>query len=146
MAGPYRQILVAFELEEASDQALIDKALQWAHGDEVAFSIVHSIEHMASFGSAYGVTAGIDVEEVLLEESVQALQRIGQQLNVPSDRQRVPIGSAKTTILSYAQEINADLIIVGSHGRHGVQLLLGSTANAILHGASCDVLAVRLTD
>ena len=62
MAGPYRQILVAFELEEASDQALIDKALQWAHGDQVAFSIVHSIEHMASFGSAYGVTAGIDVD------------------------------------------------------------------------------------
>jgi len=35
-------------------------------------------------------------------------------------------------------------IVVGSHGRHGLALLLGSTANDILHGAPCDVLAVRL--
>jgi len=41
---------------------------------------------------------------------------------------------------------NTDLVIVGSHGRHGVRLLLGSTANAVLHGAECDVLAVRVQD
>jgi universal stress protein A len=29
---------------------------------------------------------------------------------------------------------------------HGLQLLLGSTANAVLHGAKCDVLAVRHSD
>ena len=43
-----------------------------------------------------------------------------------------------------AREQGADLIIVGSHGRHGLALLLGSTANGVLHGASCDVLAVRV--
>ena len=54
--------------------------------------------------------------------------------------------SLKKVILAEAQAINADLIIVGSHGRHGVSLILGSTANAILHGAQCDVLAVRVPD
>ncbi|MEO1899758.1 MAG: universal stress protein, partial [Methylococcales bacterium] len=39
-----------------------------------------------------------------------------------------------------------DLIVVGSHGRHGLALLLGSTANGVLHHAVCDVLAVRLSD
>jgi universal stress protein A len=34
--------------------------------------------------------------------------------------------------------------VVGSHGRHGLALLLGSTANDVLHGAPCDVLAVKL--
>jgi len=43
-----------------------------------------------------------------------------------------------------ADEQGADLIIVGSHGRHGLALLLGSTANGVLHGAACDVLAVRV--
>ena len=38
----------------------------------------------------------------------------------------------------------ADVIVVGSHGRHGLALLLGSTANGVLHGATCDVLAVRV--
>ena len=37
-----------------------------------------------------------------------------------------------------------DLIVIGSHGRHGLALLLGSTANSVLHHARCDVLAVRL--
>jgi len=41
-----------------------------------------------------------------------------------------------------AQDV--DLIIVGSHGRHGWRLVLGSTANAVLHGARCDVLAARV--
>jgi universal stress protein A len=43
-----------------------------------------------------------------------------------------------------ATEQNCDVIVVGSHGRHGLALLLGSTANDLLHGAPCDVLAVRL--
>jgi universal stress protein A len=34
------------------------------------------------------------------------------------------------------------LIVVGSHGRKGFALLLGSTPNSVLHGATCDVLAV----
>jgi len=52
----------------------------------------------------------------------------------------------ETEIHTLANEIGADLIVVGSHGRHGLALLLGSTANGVLHGAPCDVLAVRVGD
>jgi universal stress protein A len=45
-----------------------------------------------------------------------------------------------------ANQEGADLIIVGSHGRKGFALLLGSTSNSVLHGASCDVLAVRVAE
>jgi universal stress protein A len=43
-----------------------------------------------------------------------------------------------------AEELDADLIVLGTHGRHGLGLMLGSTANAVLHGAPCDVLAVKV--
>ena len=56
------------------------------------------------------------------------------------------MGSPKTEIVRVANENKVDLIIVGSHGRHGLALLLGSTANGVLHHATCDVLAVRLQD
>ena len=56
------------------------------------------------------------------------------------------MGSPKTEIVRVANEHKVDLIIVGSHGRHGLALLLGSTANGVLHHATCDVLAVRLRD
>jgi universal stress protein A len=39
-----------------------------------------------------------------------------------------------------------ELIVLGTHGQKGVQLLLGATANSVLHGADCDVLAVRVYD
>jgi len=37
-----------------------------------------------------------------------------------------------------------DLIAVASHGRHGISVLLGSTADGVMHTASCDVLMVRV--
>jgi universal stress protein A len=35
-------------------------------------------------------------------------------------------------------------VVLGTHGQKGVQILLGSTANSVLHGANCDVLVVRV--
>lgn len=55
------------------------------------------------------------------------------------------IGSPVPEILGLAEEIGADLIICGSHGRGAVgRLLLGSVSEAVLHGARCPVLIVRL--
>jgi universal stress protein A len=45
-----------------------------------------------------------------------------------------------------AKDQDIDLIVVGSHGRHGLALIFGSTSNSVLHGATCDVLAVRISD
>ncbi|MEW8014407.1 MAG: universal stress protein, partial [Candidatus Sedimenticola endophacoides] len=56
----------------------------------------------------------------------------------------VEVGVPKREIVRVAQEHGADLIVLGSHGRHGLQLLLGSTASGVLHLAGCDVLAVRI--
>ena len=56
------------------------------------------------------------------------------------------MGAPKNVIIHQAEKLKADLIIVGSHGRHGIQLLLGSTANGVIHHAHCDVLAVRIAD
>ncbi|MEZ5528918.1 MAG: universal stress protein [Porticoccaceae bacterium] len=44
----------------------------------------------------------------------------------------------------FAIDNNVDLIVVGSHGRHGLSLILGSTATGVLHGSQCDVLAVKV--
>jgi len=64
-----------------------------------------------------------------------------------TDAEQVVISSSRNPghgILRFAREQDIDLIVVGSHGRHGIDVLLGSTANAVLHRAHCDVLAVRV--
>ena len=53
-------------------------------------------------------------------------------------------GRPEREVHRIAEESDVDLIVVGSHGRHGLALILGSTSTSILHGAKCDVLAVRV--
>jgi universal stress protein A len=65
-------------------------------------------------------------------------------LQIPEDHQHLIFGRPEAEIHRVAEELEADLIVVGSHGRHGLALLLGSTANGVLHGAKTDVLAVRV--
>jgi len=82
----------------------------------------------------------------LLDEARQSMEKLGEQLGVAKADQHIEVGPTKVKILKVAEEAGIDLIICGSHGRHGLSLLLGSTANAILHGAKCDVLTVRLPE
>lgn len=142
---PYEKIILALSLS-VTDQPLIKKAQGLIKEERIELYLIHAVEHINTYGAAYGISAGIDVENVLLEEAKKSVKEIASSLNVPLIRQIVKIGSPKFIILDQAEKIEADLILVGSHGRHGIQLLLGSTANAVLHGAKCDVLAVRLKE
>lgn len=142
----YNHILLAVELETDCDDFPIQRALALSKEFNAKLSLIHAVEHMSSYGAAYGIAAGADIEEMLLENAKEAMSKLGQKFGVPESQQIIKIGPAKLVILEQAEEMKADLIIVGSHGRHGVRLLLGSTANAILHGAKCDVLAIRIKE
>jgi universal stress protein A len=82
----------------------------------------------------------------LLEVEKSKLIELGNRLGVDEDNQWLVWGVPKEEIVEIATQQHIDLIVVGSHGRHGLALLLGSTANSILHHTPCDVLAVRLLD
>lgn len=142
----YNHVLLALELSSETDEHVIKKAKALAKKYGAKLTLIHAIEHMVSFGAAYSMPAGVEIEEELTVAAKDTLQDIGKRLDVSVQDQLVVSGTAKHVIVEEAKKLNADLIIVGSHGRHGVRLLLGSTANAVLHGAHCDVLAVRVSD
>ncbi len=142
----YKNILLALALDEASDERIVTKTKEIAQEFGSSITMIHAIEHLSSYGAAYGVTAGLDVEEVLKKEAQETMSKLAEELGVDESHQLIEIGPAKYVILAQAKKSDVDLIVIGSHGRHGVQLLLGSTANAVLHAAECDVLAVRVED
>lgn len=142
----YKKLLLAVELNPSCDDLPAVKAGQFRKEFESELYLIHAIEHLSSYGAAYGIAAGADIEKILLDDAQEAMQALGDKLDVPPERQIIKLGPAKSLILEEANHLQADLIIVGSHGRHGIRLLLGSTANAVLHGAKCDVLAVRLKE
>ncbi|SPY78283.1 Universal stress protein F [Providencia rustigianii] len=73
-----------------------------------------------------------------LEEVLKDIKIADKQINC-----KISIGSAKDEILDYAEEINADLIVVGSHHPSTSTYLLGSTASAIVRHAKTSVFVVR---
>ena len=86
------------------------------------------------------------VQDQLHDTAKIQLTRLAASLDVPPDRCHLVFGRPETEIHLLAEQIGADLIVVGSHGRHGLALLLGSTSTGVLHGSPCDVLAVRVGD
>lgn len=140
----YHKILLAVELATESDQRIIKHAMEMAKTFSAEILLVHAIEHISSYGAAYGVAVGADVEQMLIDNAKKELDKVAKKLDVSEKGQLLRVGPAGPIILEEAEKHKADLIIIGSHGRHGMRLLLGSTANSVLHGAKCDVLAVRL--
>ncbi len=139
----YNVILVAVDLSSEAQQ-LASKARELAHANNATLHLVHVIEPL-SF--AYGGDVPMDlssIQDQLDEHAHNKLAHFGERMDYPISGQHVVSGHTETEIHRLADSLNVDLIVVGSHGRHGLALLLGSTANGVLHGAHCDVLAVRV--
>jgi universal stress protein A len=142
MSG-YRHILLGVDLGAESQQVVARAvALRDAFGS--AISVIHVIEPL-SF--AYGGDIPMDfsgIQEEIHKQARTHLNALCDPLNIPEANRHLVVGRPETEIHHVAEEIGADLVVVGSHGRHGLSLLMGSTANGVLHGAKCDVLAVRV--
>lgn len=143
-ADTYRHILYATDFGPAA-QAIGARALDLAHRYKARLSLVHVVEYVpVDLSGDLAMPPPMEIEAELLKVAHRRLAELAAQLGIPDAPQTVKSGGAKREILDLAQANDVDLIVLGSHGRSGWQLLLGSTANAVLHGAGCDVLAVRV--
>lgn len=143
----YQHIMIATDFSKHSAEVCA-KAVELAERYQAKLSICHVVEDFPLTDFAYEpmISVDIDMREAMLEAGKKQIAEQANKFAIPTERQWVEFGSPGYDIVRLAEEQHVDLIIVGSHGRHGLRLLLGSTANAILHHAQCDVLAVRLRD
>ena len=141
---PYLHILVAVDLTEECDPVM-HRAQKLAASSGAKLSVVHIVEPMAM---AFGGDVPMDLSMLQQQQFDQARERLDKFADkypaLSAEHRQLAYGQPRQEIHRLAEEQQWDLIIVGSHGRHGLALLLGSTANDVLHGAPCDVLAVRL--
>ncbi|MFZ5722730.1 MAG: universal stress protein [Pseudomonadota bacterium] len=138
----YRHILLAADL--APDTALVAERAKALAGPQTRITLVHVIEPLAL---AYGAEMPVDLgslQEEITRQAQQRLDLLGSQLGIATADRVLATGTIEREILRLAGERQADLIVIGSHSRRGLAALLGSTANAVLHHARCDVLAVRI--
>ncbi|MCC5858665.1 MAG: universal stress protein [Ectothiorhodospiraceae bacterium] len=143
-ARPYERLLLCVDFGEDAD-TVCARAVQLAqlHGAEIC--LLHVVEHIPidSMGEFLGSTQ-VDIHEDMMRAAESRLQRVAERFRLERARCVVSAGYTRQEIVEHAHALECDLIVVGSHSRHGLALLLGSTAGAVLQGARCDVLAVRV--
>lgn len=142
----YKHILVALDLSQQA-QEVLNKAASLAKQNKATLSVVHVTEAMTDVAT-HAFDGSIAIDLLPLQKEIQAgaianIKKLTAPFNIPAQQQHILTGHAANEIHDFSEHNNCDLIIIGSHGRQGLALLLGSTANAVLHGAKCDVLAVR---
>jgi len=141
-----KKILVPTDFSACSAKAL-DYALAFAERSGAGLILLHVVEP-AYFG-AYGQ----DVPPDLIEFHEDAQKLAGERLEKLSREKiagRAPVqtvvatGNAREVIVESARSLEADLIIIATHGYTGLRhVLLGSTAERVVRCASCPVLTVR---
>ena len=142
----YKRILVPVDGGSTSDKGL-DEAAKLARGSGAQFLLLHIVDDTVAFSSPEG--AGVNVV-------LDALRASGQEvLEKAAARARRARLQAKTVlvenftgrvaeaIVEQAKRWRADLIVMGTHGRRGVnRLLLGSNAELVIRNSTVPVLLV----
>lgn len=137
----YKKVLFATDFDEVGINAA-HKAKKIADENGAQLFLVHVVEPIPAY--AYPGFAGFaEVEVSIREQAEKELATLAERLGVDVKHRFLEFGSTKNEVLRIAEEHKIDLLVTGSHGKHGLALLLGSTAQAILHGAHCDMLIVR---
>ena len=126
---------------DASPEA--DEALEWARciaGDGDRIVVVHAWELPLVTG--YDMVVTIDpteIEELSRQGLQELLERVGDDRITSVTRQ----GHAGRALVSEADDTDADLIVVGHRGRGRMSMMLGSTANYVLHHTERPVVIIR---
>jgi universal stress protein A len=140
----YQHILLAVDFAPDSEQ-VVQRARDLVRLHAARLSLVHVTEYVpVDMANELVLPQEVELDRELNDLALKRLAELGERIGVLAADQHVLQGHTRGEILRLAEELQADLIVLGSHGRQGIQRLLGSTANAVLHGAPCDVLAVRI--
>lgn len=143
-----KKILVATDFSEPSDAAL-------AYGRELArtfgaaLTLVHVVDDVMSRG--YGIDGGVMLSDPQYQVQVEADARRRLNAAIEGEDRAITVTarvlmsrSPASAIVSYADESNIDLIVMGTRGRGGVaHLLMGSVSERVVQTAPCPVLTVR---
>ena len=143
----YKHILVAVDFSVSATQVL-NKAREIADRNGAKLSLLHVVEYLPPIDSVYEPVLSsnwIIDETEMLEQAKKSLEEFSQQQKLKDANLLTLLGTPKYEISQFVKDQQCDLVVMGSHGRHGINILLGSTTNAVLHKMPCDILAVKIS-
>lgn len=138
-----QHILAPVDFSDCSLEAL-EYAIQLAKQFGASMTVLHVLEPV-SYGLDFTLVHAGEREKMRgrLESQLSAFVDVAKSQGLPA-RYAIRGGTPADSILSSLQELKADLVVMGTHGRRGVShVLKGSVAEAVLRRAPCPVLSVK---
>ena len=142
----FSKILVPVDFSEYTDE-ILEYAAEIAKKFGSSLHLIHVIPTMdyftpyESFISAENVEAA---QKAIEAEVRKQLEETAGYLAGIAVTRAVRTGAAFIEITEYAESEGMDLIVMGTHGRGGIEhLLLGSVAGRVIRRAPCPVLTIR---
>jgi nucleotide-binding universal stress UspA family protein len=143
----YDRILVPTDGSTETERA-VEHAAELAAAHDAELHGVYVV-NSATFAGLHMETSWEGVDEVLREEGETALERvtdIAAEYGVACSSNLLD-GSPSKRIVEYAEQEECDLVVMGTHGRGGIdRLLLGSVAEGVVRACSVPVLTVQVGD
>jgi len=145
----YKRILVPVDGSPTSNAGLRE-AIDLARGQDASLQLVHVIDY--HYLVMTGLEAGAYIED-LMESLTQSGRRILKRAETLAEKSGLkvstvllesPAGPAADAIVRQAKKWQADLIVIGTHGRRGVRrMLMGSDAEQVVRNSPVPVMLVR---
>ena len=133
------KILVPTDFSQASEEAL-----RWATSLARDSGAMLLITHVEEPPMAYAGELPLVPDEETRDELKRMLLEVVPPDSGVAYEHKMLVGEPAAAIVELAENENADLIVMGTHGRKGItRLLMGSVAEAIVRRAKCPVLTVK---
>ena len=141
-----KKILYPVDFSESTKKVLpYVKFLAEKMGAQVC--LIHVVRGPEEFaGFEMGAAWFSSFEKELVEGAEKAMERFMQEdmADMEGLQQKVAMGDVVEEILAYAKETGTDMIVIGTHGRKGLEkIMFGSVAEGVVKGASCPVVTVN---
>lgn len=141
----YQKILIAADLIASEGSSVLDRAEELSRFYKAELHIIHVVERLYSYGTPPFPQDVVEWQNEFVKVAEAKLHKMCHERGILPENQYISIGNPKELIIEKADEINAGLIVIGSHSRRGISyLLLGSTADGVVSASNRDVFVVRV--
>jgi nucleotide-binding universal stress UspA family protein len=140
-------ILVPTDFSENAHRAL-NHATELARVSGASVHLIHIVEPVVYPADwSYAQVGFADIEQELVDNATKELGKLNDELSAMGIEVHTTVrrGRASDEICTYSTEHSISMIVIGTHGRSGLEhFLFGSTTERVLRKAPCPVLSVRL--
>ena len=143
----FHKILIAVDSEPIAVRA-VDVGAELASALRAEIALINVVESALGYPADTGGVPPGEILALAKQDAKKLISNLRRHLSAETIvMELVPVGSPATEIVRAANDWSADMIVLGSHGRKGMQrALLGSVAEAVMRQARCPVLVIRASE